>query len=67
MKSFRFLRSKGKVSNIYLVLELSYTDIFRLLLGKEITILDSTLTGEQVILRQRQAYEAFNLTAKSAD
>jgi len=67
MKSFRFLRSKGKASNIYLVLELSYTDIFRLLLGKEITILDSTLTGEQVILRQRQAYEAFNLTAKSGD
>jgi hypothetical protein len=67
MKSFRFLRSKGKVSNIYLVLELSYTDIFRLLLGKEITILDSTLTGEQVILRQRQAYEAFNLAAKSVD
>ena len=63
MKSFRYMTLRGKTHQPHLVLELSYIDIISLLFGRELKALDSTLTGEEVILRQPIAYSAFNMAA----
>lgn len=53
MKSFKMIRGGQSTT----IVELSLTDMLKLLLGREVE------GGLQLLIRQRQAYEMFNLAA----
>jgi hypothetical protein len=57
MKQFCVLRKKGDIHRHATIVELSFWDIARLLLGREIEIWP---LGEVTMLRAAPAYDAFN-------
>lgn len=58
MKSFVMIK-EGRITSI---VELSFADMLKLLLGRELQ-LDNQHNQASLTLRQRQAYEMFNLAA----
>ena len=64
MKSFRMLRTGN---NTVLIVELSFNDIFKLLIGRELYLKEEVRLHEHMIIRQQTAYDAFNLTAPRAE
>lgn len=59
MRSFRAGR---RGTNAQLIVELSFKDMLSMLIGKEVVVYDPILS-EDVVIRQSNAYELFNLLA----
>lgn len=45
------------------IIELSLADLFRLLLGRELGILNKIQADEQIVMRHKLSFELFNLKA----
>lgn len=59
MKLYHMMRA----NRVCCIVELSFKDVFYLLLGRELGIVSKLQADEQIVLRQKLSFEAFNLGA----
>ena len=59
MKSFQMIRDARPV----IVIEFSFRDMIKLLFGREIVLKNGDKFSSKIVMRQKLAYEMFNLDA----